>query len=245
MIPNEIDELMWTIAEGGDGHAVTEFGERYPALREELLKRIRTVQALKAAGRPVSSGKIPAFRNTQTRPVNARPVFLSLGLAAVLAFAFGIWKVSAKSETVKPQVAPINVENPKIPQPVMIPNGTNQSEITPQPSHRAPIEPPINPPVITHQNPNGGSAKTDIELESASLHAAITLIAEAGHLKVTIAPGLADPTIKVDMHNKTPVEMLKELGNTYAFEVLLDGDHSIMVIPKKDDLDDQMTNETR
>ncbi len=245
MIPNEIDELMWTIAESGDGHAVTEFGERYPALREELLKRIRTVQALKAAGRSMTPGKIPTFRNPQIRPVNARPVFLSLGLAALAAFAFGVWRLSTRAEVSSPHVPPINVEDPKLPQPAFIPNRTNQPEITPQPSHRQPIDPPINSPVVTHPNPNSGSAKTDIELESASLHAAITLIAEAGHLKVTIAQGLPDPTIKVDMHGKTPVEMLKELGNTYAFEVLLDGDHSIMVIPKKDDLDDQVTNETR
>ena len=64
MIPREIDELMWTIAEGTDHSAIEAFGDRYPNLREELLRRIRTVNALKSGNKSLKSAKVPTKTTT-------------------------------------------------------------------------------------------------------------------------------------------------------------------------------------
>ena len=38
----------------------------------------------------------------------------------------------------------------------------------------------------------------------------------------------------------TPMDMLKDLGQQYAFTTVLDGDHAILIIPKKDEDDSQI-----
>jgi len=242
MIPREIDELMWTVAEGGDPHAISEFGDRYPNMREELLKRLKTVQALKAGKRSVKAGAVPTFRTTQTKPVNWRPIWATFAVTILAISAFGVWRINAAPTPVV-NVPTINVEAPKLPESnievdrgLPSPHSMNGERRT---------EPPINPPIVEPPTSVGLPIRTSLQVESASLHTAITMIADAGKLSVTIAPGTPDPVIRVDFQDMTPMDMLKELGQQYAFDTLLDGERAIIIIPKKDEDDDQMTNETR
>ncbi|MBS1702161.1 MAG: hypothetical protein JST12_10910 [Armatimonadetes bacterium] len=240
MIPREIDELMWTIAEGGNSEAISEFGDRYPNLREELLKRIRTVNALKSGGRSVPSGKVPTFNNTRVQPFNWRIVFATLGLTILVMASYGLWRATSHPQSA-PVVPPVNVNEPQLPQ-ANIAIQPGSAEPQPRPKNNA----PINSPVVPNVEPDiPAQQATSVKLESATLHAAITLIAEAGGMKVTIAPGTPNPTVKIDFEDMTPLDMLKKLGQDYAFNTLMDGDHAILVIPKKDEDDELMTNETR
>lgn len=242
MIPKEIDELMWTIAEAGDPHAISEFGERYPNMREELLKRMKTVQALKAGSRTIKAKAVPTFRNTRVRPTNWRLIFATFAATVLVVSSFGVWRLTHSSKPAV-QVPAVNVEPVKMPDVNMEVNPPRGNPL-PQTGPRT-EEPLANPPVVTNPGSLIEPGRTSLKLESASLHAAITMIADAAHWRVTIGSGTPDPTVRIDFQDMTPMEMLKELGKEYAFDTLMDGDHAILILPKKDEDEDQMTNETR
>lgn len=246
MIPKEIDDLMWTIAEGTNQQAIEEFGDRYPNLREELLKRIKTINALKAGGRTAKVANVPVFENPVTAPINLKPLFVSFGVAVLAISTFGVWRVMnppASAQTAPVQV--IDVNTPKQP----------EANLPTYPANNIPENPkqdlPVNPPQVPTTDPNAGiiaaNGKKTVQLESATLKAAILLIAESGHYMVNFAPGMHDPMVKVDFQDMTPMEMLKELGEEYGFVALPDGKHDVLIIPKKDEEDDrnQFSNETR
>ena len=252
MIPTEIDELMWTIAEGNDPHAVAEFGERYPNLREELLKRMKTVQAFKAAGSNVKTKKIPVFRSPNIQTVNLQLAYGAVCLALLVVGSFAIWRATHTSP-VPATVPQVEVGNRKMPAVQVVPNNDagmqgrqvrNSRTNKPETNRSNQEQQWINPPVVPSRDENG-MPRTTISLESASLHAAITMIAEAGKMKVQIANGTPNPTVKVDLRDMTPMDMLKELGKQYAFDTIMDGEHAILIVPKKDDLDDSNNSQTR
>lgn len=239
MIPREIDDLMWTIAEGTDHSAIEEFGDRYPNLREELLKRIRTVNALKAGNRLPRTTSVPTFQNTQVRPANWRIIWTTFGVAVLSVLAFGVYKLTVHPGPV-PDIPAVNLE------PVIPPDANIQFSQSNEP------RPQILQPTYPQQNnsPSGQGTRNSpppvvgklstVKLESAPLHAAIMMIAEEGHWVVTIAKGTPNPTVKIDFQNMLPMDMLKELGQQYAFTPVLDGDHAILIIPKKDEDEGQI-----
>ena len=244
MIPKEIDELMWTIADGTDQAAIEEFGDRYPALREELLKRIRTIKALKSGNRLPRTVPVPIFQNAQVRPTNWRLVWSSFAVAILALVAFGTYKVSTRTIPT-PNVVPVNVAPAKVPDPSVAMNTPNDPRpLNAQPNNgKGTSTRPANNQPVTNQSIVG--AKRSISIDSIPLHVAILLVADQDHLSVTIAPGLPNPTVKVDFQNMAPMDMMKELGQQYAFSTILDGAHSIIVIPKKDELDGQNTDINR
>ncbi len=242
MIPKEIDDLMWAIAEGTDQAAIEEFGDRYPNLREELLKRIRTIKALKSGSRLPRSITTPTFQNTQVRPANWRLIWATFSLAILSIVAFGVYRANTSSLP-KPVVPPVDLSHSQlpatnipdatqnIPQPLRVP----QNNQNPQGN---------NQPLVITKPPNPSNGLKTMKLESATLQAAILLIAEEDHMTVTIAKGTPNPTIKIDYVNMTPMDMLKDLGQQYAFTPVLDGEHAILIIPKKDEDEGQINGDS-
>ena len=70
------------------------------------------------------------------------------------------------------------------------------------------------------------------------------LVAESGGFKVNIAPGLPNPEVKLDYDNMTAFQMLQELGKTYAFTPLMDGERQILILPVRDE-DEPSQNDNR
>ena len=66
-IPQEIDQLMWSVAEEGSVNALNEFEQRYPEHKFELARRLTMVRELKGAkkGKPEVVVRAPRF---QPRP---------------------------------------------------------------------------------------------------------------------------------------------------------------------------------
>ncbi len=252
MIPREIDELMWTIAEGTDHSAIEAFGDRYPNLREELLRRIRTVNALKSGNKSLKSAKVPTFQNTQVRPTNRNFAWASLAFAVIAMFPFGIYRsVSHSDESTTVPVT--NIESKLQPNasleprpdrsldPINVPNNQTEGQNKGQVPNQS--QPP-NFPVYPNQPSNSekpSSALQTLKLESAPLHTALLLIGEAGHFSISIGPGMPNPIVKLDFVNMDPMDMLKELGRDYAFTPIVDGPHSILILPKKDEDESQIT----
>jgi hypothetical protein len=251
MIPKEIDDLMWAIAEGTDQSAIEAFGDRYPNLREELLKRIRTVKALKSGNRLPKTTPVPTFKNTQVQPTNWRLVWGTFAFALIAMFSFAIYKINSPSPQV-PVVSPINVEPAKIPDAnIVVQPDTNTGPLPITPpgynNRQEPNLPNLPPPTVDESNNSSaiiGGVK-NLKLESAPLQSAIYLIAEAGHFSVTIGPGMPNPTVKVDFEGMEPLDMLKELGQQYAFTAIVDGQRSILIIPKKDEDEGQISSDNR
>jgi hypothetical protein len=225
---------MWAIADQDDPNAVFEFEKRYPRYANELFRRLKAVDALKASGKTLPSASVPVFKNVSApKPNYGLPVLLtSAAILAVSVFAFFTGSISSRSETQSGSEKLVETTAPKLEiqmsselpkQPTLVPRQPVQPYIPqPQPIQAAPIEP-------------SGSKEIEMHLESAPLHAAIQLIAQAGKLKVTIAPGLANPNIKIDYDKMTALQMLQALGKDYAFTPLMDGEREILVLPARDE----------
>jgi hypothetical protein len=249
MIPKEVDDLMWSVAEANDPTAIEEFGDRYPNYRDELLKRMRTVKALKAGSKLPRSGAVPVFRNTQVQPTNWRLIWATFGFAILALFAFGIFRLT-NHEVPPTNVAPINVEAPKLPEANVAVQSNNEMRpmTVPQPNDATASNSPIGPPTTLDEAnivPQSQGNLKDVKLESAQLQAAILMIADAGHFSVTFGPGMPNPTVNLNFEKMAPMDMLRALGEQYAFTPVEDGLHSVLIIPKKDVDEDQISSENR
>lgn len=233
-IPPEIDELMWAIAENDTVDAVYDFEHRFPKYQQELMRRIKTVSALKAQGKTVPSREIPVF---QARPIalDRKPIQW-LGYAAVSLAVISTAVLAATRNKPTPAVKPVDVNTQSrkaIPElPIATPS-VPIGQATP------PIDPAKNPP----PKPTNQFKKSDLILEVTKLHSAIQLIAASGEVTVTIAPGLENPDVQVSFTQMTAMEMLTALGKDYAFTPVVDGEKHILILPVKDDSNPQDGNE--
>lgn len=239
-IPQEIDALMWSVAESGNPTALAEFEQRYPEHIFELGRRLTMMRELKGAkGLKGSAGKDPSINvvpRFQPRPQGPPPMapairntLICLGVAGTLVLAYLVTLLltpeparvepapSVSSGVVKPPE--VVYVNPKPnPGPTQPPPPTNQPG--PQDSI-APFDPFLKP--------------TDMEMESAPLKSVLQAVSAAGRRKLTILEGLANPDIKVSYRAKSPLEMLKDLGKLYAFTPMDQGDGSIVIVPARDE----------
>jgi hypothetical protein len=233
-IPTEVDELMWGIAESGDINAVEQFHSRHPQFSDELLRRVRSMDALRKAGQEPKR-EVPVFRPKQTAPVNTRPLFWVAGLAGAIVLAsLGYAFVQNKNElppVVKNTIVEGTVSQNFNPAPPITTPAPNPQPVEPNIPERSQDTNIPNPSQVVE--PNEG--KTTVKLESSTLHAAIQLIAASGGYAVTIAPGLPNPDVRINYEELTPIDMLRELGKDYAFSVLPDGEKELLVLPMKDD----------
>lgn len=242
MIPREVDDLMWAIAEGTDSDAIEAFGDRYPALREELLKRIRTVNALKAGNRPIKAVSVPTFKNTKVQPANKNLVWVTFGFAVLAMFSFGIFRLNSNHAPL-PSVQSVNLAPVKLPEanipkaPEVIPTQPQQNN----PNGEARPYIPQNEQNQPASEPISGGPKT-LKLEATALQSAILMIGEAGHYTINIAPGMPNPPVTVNFVDMEPLAMLKELGEQYAFTAVVDGPRSFLILPKKDEDEGQIVD---
>lgn len=242
-IPPEIDELMWGIAENDTPEAVYAFETRYPKYQGELLRRIKTVKALKEQGKaPPAEQSIPKFQARPVKP-DSRP-FLIAAVAAV-AVSFGIIFTMLS-------IRPNPVVNAPAPQTTVVDNTPQSAPQNPIPQVEVQNQPPVNPAVeaaekaMREQTAEPKLKLFDLQLSGAKLHDVIQLIGEGGGVTINIAPGLENPDVNVSYTQMTAMEMLKSLGKDYAFSAVIDGEKSILVLPVKEVVsDDNASNEVR
>lgn len=241
MIPKEIDELMWLVAESTDPTAIEDFQNRYPTYQGELIKRIRAVRALKEAGKaPVSQPPVFVKPASPIKPF--RWWAAGVAFAALSVVAFGAWRMMPPSYDHQTSGANnpgpvINTQHVRGPD--QSPNDT-RTQFTNEESQSAnnamPQAPVQQKPVEDEMPFYPEDSRTSVTLEMAPLHAAIHAIAASGNYTVTIAAGTPNPEVKVNFENMTPFEMLKQLGDEYAFVPVIDGQNAILIIPKRDDI---------
>ncbi len=232
-IPQEIDKLMWSVAEEGSPNALTEFEQRYPEHKFELARRLTMVRELRGAkkGKSEVAVRAPRFQPRATAqpavPSWLRAGLIATGVVSLGAFAFVITSMSA---TVNPPApAPvIQTGEPKGPEVVYMPPKQVPAKPVDQP-------PPVQPKTEPVEAKDALLLPTDIAVEIAPLQTVLRMVAAAGARRITILEGLGNPDIRVDFRKKAPVEILQELGKEYAFTPYDQGDGSIVIVPARDE----------
>lgn len=235
-ISPEFDAFMWTVAESGDDLAIDQFGERYPEMRAEMLKRLAMIRELKAS-KPGT-----AFANTPPRFV---PPLRSSGpslprwawaMAPILlaGIAFGSFQVATKfmggpEERPKPEIIKYDVNG--FPDPNIV---QNQKE--PDTNLRAP-EYKVGPIKDNVEVVEGGPVyerPIDLQAENTTLIATLNLIQKKSGLRIERAPGFQDFQISMKYSGLSPVEVLRDLGRNFGFSVFEQEPGHVLLIPEVD-----------
>lgn len=252
-IPNDIDQIIWEIAESDRPEDVLEFERRYPAYRLELHKRIKMVAALKQ-GKPGEAPSAPARFTPRTESPKDRglhPAFIAF--AAVMAVV-AVGGVAQSILSRKPEVQ-TRVEIPRQPY-TTVPSGDpsqprqgDQPQMTPPPNPEGsqastngatnqpldaagrPIDNGLLEPPSQQSNIPEFHRKKSLKLAKAPLMAALKLIADSGGLRCEFAPGFPNPDVIVDFRDMSPVEMIQQLGKDYAFSTFEEGERNVLFVP--------------
>lgn len=235
-ISAELDAFMWTVAESGDDMAIEQFGERYPELRSEMLKRIGMLRELKAS-RPN-----PAFSNTPPRfvpPVRSSGwsmprwswVFAPILLAGL---AFGSFQVATKylagpSKEQKSDVAKFDVNgfnDPNILQ--------KQREPDPNLSVSGPKVGPIKDNAEVVEGGPIYERPLDLQAENTTLIATLNVIQRKSGLRIERAPGFQDFQISMKYVGLMPIQILQDLGRNFGFSVFEQQPGHVLLIPEVD-----------
>lgn len=235
-IPPEIDQLMWTLAEEGNQNAQEEFVRRYPTYRQELLRRRETLSGLKTSRpkAPVNATRpIPRFTPKEVAPPRAsRGTVATVGVLALAALALASYTVTtmlapAPAHSVEeiPPTPATSLPLPKatLPRESTEPNRTVEHSTAPEN-----IPPDAVPPV--DDTPKWAKPQ-NLVIKRAGLVSVLQLLGASSGLKVVVAPGMPNPTIAVEYHDTTPIDMLRDLGHRYAFTPFDQGDGSVVVYP--------------
>jgi hypothetical protein len=252
-IPNDIDQILWEIAESNRTEDVLDFERRYPNYRLELHKRIKMVAALKQ-GKPGEQNVAPAkftLRADSPRHRGLHPAIIAF--ATVLA----VVAIGGVTQSVLSRKAEIQtrVEIPRQPYAGTIDPGTPSQTIP----DGMPINPLVNPqgndttnveteqprldaggqpldaglmasPPPTENIPDFHKRKS-LKIAKAPLMAALKLIADSGGLRCEFAPGFPNPDVVVDFQEMSPVEMIQQLGKDYAFSTFEEGERNLLFVP--------------
>jgi len=234
-IPPEIDQMIWTVAEQGNPNAETEFLRRYPLYREELLRRKAAVSGLKKSNphaAPVAKA-VPRFVPREVPKAKPAPrLVLAVGLLGLLTLAVA-------SYTVTSMLTPAPAQHVIVPEP---PAPVRTDPVVPyvppvvrQETPHNPVTPPLNtgtPPEF--QTPRYMRPKT-LVVKKAGLVDVLRLIEGETGMRVVVAPGMPNPSVAVEYHDMTAIEMLQDLGQRYQFTPFDQNDGSVVVYPVVDD----------
>ncbi len=228
-IPQDVERLMWIVAESNDPGAVTDFESRFPEFVGELSKRRRMVSDLKGAKiHQTLETRIPAFslRGEQRSPApKGMWVVGGLAFAALVMATYSAVKMSNYQPPVLPKVEPVRTE------PIENPPTTIYTP-TPPPRSAQPAPPIQNPDPDPGSLSNEEQVKT-LKLSDTSLIFALKMIGDMAGYRVDIAPGFEDQQVSVD-YQATTSEMLKDLGMRYGFTAFDQGDGTIIIVPAID-----------
>jgi hypothetical protein len=232
-LPPEIDTLMWSVAESGDPQAVTEFQNRFPEHRLELMKRVNAITGLRKA--KVTVARAPSFRlRMAPRFSVSRPLAFALIGALLTALALGSYlTVLHKSDDAPPSLA-LNKgsQSPEsCVQPVL--RGMSRSQTSPI------VTPPVSAPPVTPSPsqveipslPNREQRPTSIHIDRAELHLVLDSLSAQAGWDLTIAPGVPDPEVHLDYDDVPIVDIVKDLGRRFGFSAVDEGGHKVFILP--------------
>ncbi len=234
-LPPEIDELMWTIAESDDIAAIDEFGDRYPAYRGELGKRLQMVRSLRGARPQAAKAKaqtkrfVPSSTGVVYRE-QSRWMMPTAAVFVLMSVVFATYAVTTYAQRGQPKPTEV------VQQPITAPDPTESVAGTGE---------PLTPPISTAQNdpvtpppaadrPNPFDQPVTVVADRISLANALNLIARQIGVTLTSAPGMPDVEIAVDYRNVAASQVLADLGRNFGFTPMIQSEREALLIPAVD-----------
>lgn len=233
-IPAEIDNLMWAAAESGDPRAVDEFGQRYPAYRSELVKRVAMVRSLRTARPWVDAPPFRPSAHVQHRqPRRSWALVAAGGLAfATVAFAsIATWQRTFPATHRTAMVEPIAVSKPDLPhaKAVQPHESTGEMHVVPK---DVPNDVPTNPEPIVAIAPF--ERPVTVSHERVSLVGLMRELALQARVKLIVAPGFQDQMVEARYAGVPFLQAMQDLGQNFGFTPMVQGDNEILAIPALD-----------
>lgn len=226
-VPQDIDRLLWSVAEDGSPRAIADFENRFPQFKIELGQRIRALHALKGAKPRSGVDSIPRFAMTSSSNAPKRWVY-ALGMGALAALGFGSYLWTAKMVRPVEPATPATVSS-VLPS-TMPPGAGNDMSPKVVPHSVQPSGTQPNPPLVAKQGPKLFS----LRMKEAPLEAVLAAIGIESGLKVHIAPGLVSSDIEIDFPEMSGMQMLAQLGQEHGFTAFDEGGGSVLIIPARD-----------
>jgi hypothetical protein len=236
-LPNEIDDLMWEVAEADTPELMDDFAARYPEHKAELLKRIKMVRQLKGA-RPKQKARA-AFKPKPLPPpprVSVSPVWAVLGALCLL--VVGVFAGVGITSLFLPKPADSALNMPRnldgndggaLERSTWIPNpppaagnsqdGAGQTDPPPKkdPEPVAPID-----------------SKITVINDRARLSQLLNEVAVKAGIRIQAAPGMPEMDVAVEYHDLSALAILNDLGRTCGFTPLRQTDSEALLIPTVD-----------
>jgi hypothetical protein len=229
--PEELERLMWSVAESEDPNAINEFGDRFPHLRTELVKRMSMVRQLRGAAKPGTPVRqIPKFENRPVRPAPVQPsVWIGSGLvlAAVAAAAFVVTRSLTRPPVIPEAPFSVKIDAPPLPDP-----GIKYREAPPVAP--APAPPATKPEAVATEEHDPAQVPQTVKFDRIRLASAIKAVAASGGLELELAPNLADPYVRIEYRGYSALDILQDMGKRFGFTAFDDGPHRVLIIPARD-----------
>ncbi|HMS56417.1 MAG TPA: hypothetical protein PKA27_13540 [Fimbriimonadaceae bacterium] len=238
-VPQDIEALMWAVAENPTPDALNDFQERFPDLSVELFRRVRMVSAFKST-RPQQSS-IPRFHGAPSRGFQWRPATTALAAFALVALSVGSYVVT------KGLVG----SEPEVPQPVIQASGSGTRSSSPPEQMN-----PRVPPNLTHSQPGEvrvpevvveppkAPERFTVKMSGLALSQALFAVGQQCRVQFELAPGMSDEEVEFNLIDLTLDEILGELGRKYGFTALPQEAGRYLIVPVSTDNSAGMVGKT-
>ncbi len=232
-IPQDIDRLLWSVAEQHDPRAFDEFAERYPAYKDELVARTKLVRSLRGA-RP--NRDVPVFNLPQAHRAQSRArmfqVFALGALVVVAAASVGVtvFRHQATSSRQTPPVSsPASQQHGS-----MLPHSNQLPPETVGPKRVGQSAPVTPHPVQPAQAPDPFGRLVTVDEEGAALSQVLRDIAHQAGIHLEFAPGMSEETVNV-RYMALPAKLaFEDLGQNFGISVVVQEGSRALVIPAID-----------
>lgn len=226
--PNDLDRMMWQIAERGDARAAADFSQRFPDLAPSMTARMKMVSGMRSMRSSIAPAVIPPFSpRFLFRPV---PKWKRFGPSAVGLFALAAASFYITQNLVTP-----------LPEAEIFREAPAASRPDPAPSDAAQPDAPAPYRAVDADGPkpyesSAKEEKPDLRLtgQGVPLQKVLQQIAAQEKLTLEIPSEMPNPPIDVDMRGKTGVELLQQLGAQHGFSAFDEGHGHVLIVPAVD-----------
>lgn len=218
-----LDELMWLIAEQSDPAATESFCRRYPAQKEEVLRRMNLVRGLRANQCRHAAPTPPPF---QVRKAIWNPI----PVLALLAFGVATYSTTrlilsrnegpAASSVTTPIEAP-RVQPRSVGEPRPMANQNPEEQAQPEPDQTPP--PPVEPMDRT----------VSLKVTEGSLLQTLNEISQQSGVSFQLAPGLNDMPITLEAENQSVKDVLTRISIDLNISFLEQNPGEVLLLPAR------------
>lgn len=237
--PKPLDDQMWAIAELDSPDQTAAFFDEYPELREEVVKRLEMVRAIKGAKpkslfaepepEAVEEPLPPPSFTPSPMPVRSQPIprWLWVGsFAALLASTvFAGW--AALRYVGRPL--------PAAPPTVGMAPGNPAQSVPAEPPASAVQPPPTTPqPSSESETPAALTQPVTIRFDQIELKDALRTIGASVNVELLIQEPFPNQEVRID-YVETPLwDLLNDLGAKFGFTPLIQDARTALIIPARD-----------